>query len=367
MRPAKKFAAASFLLTSCLTPAHASQVDLSNWTYKQLVAQTLFVCSSGASLEGRKYQVEAGLGGIALVGPNRGASIAKSIKRLKAASPRKVPVWIASDEEGGAVQRLRRAIYPLPSALEMGKWSNRKLENTAYNYGLRMKKLGVNLAFSPVADLSVTGSFIANSGRSFGTTAFVVSQKVAAWSKGLIRAGIEPTVKHWPGHGAVGDTHKFPRSTKNISEMQNELKPFLAGIRSGVRVVMVGHLFVPGLTEDKTPASRSTKALAYLREQVGSDGVIVTDSLSMGGALTGLKGDVVEAAVRSLVAGADVALVCSGPRDLVSQVASRLSTRLERSEVEVKVYRILKLKKSFRYVKSLQTTSHFACGGGEHH
>lgn len=336
------------LLCGSLTPTStsATEIDLSSWTYRQLIAQTIFVCSNADSIKSRNYQVKAGLGGIALVGNGAGMQISKDIKHLKSLSPRGVPVWIASDEEGGQVQRLSRVIYPLPSAKQMGTWTNHKLEQTAYQYGLRMKKLGIDLAFSPVADLAFPGFFISQYGRSFGRNSNLVSQKVIAWSKGLQRAGIEPTVKHWPGHGAVGNTHKTLGKTKPIAKMNAEMKPFLAGFKAGVKVVMVGHLAVPGLTGPRTPASRSKSALTFLRNQIGDDGVIMTDALSMKGSSSGLKGNIADAAVKSLAAGADVALVCAGPRDLISQVAVKAQRFIGRAKLEEKVHRILNLKLS---------------------
>ena len=337
------------LLSSLLlgSPAATATVsDPASWSNRELVAQTIFMCSSGGGLNGFKDQIKAGLGGIALVGAATTSSIKESISSLKQLSPNGVEFVVASDEEGGAVQRLKKAIYPLPSALEMGKWSDAKLEDTAFEYGKRMKSLGVDFAFSPVADLSVPGFFIANNGRSFSSNPDVVAKKAIAWAKGLLMAGVIPTVKHWPGHGAVGDTHSFARKTAKLQTLEaKDLIPFNRVIDSGVKLVMVGHLMTEGLTEPHTPASRSPQALAYLRAQIGDTGVIITDSLSMGGATAGLKGKTVEATIRSLRAGADIALVCSGPKDLISQVTKAMSQRrLSRAEMLAKARRILLLK-----------------------
>jgi beta-N-acetylhexosaminidase len=235
----------------------------------------------------------------------------------------------------------------------MGKWSHSKVQDTAYKYGKRMKALGVDIAFSPVADLAVPGYFIAINGRSFGSDPLVVGNKASAWAAGLSKAGVIPTLKHWPGHGGVGDTHKFARKTAKLSVLEaKDLIPFNKAIDNGVKVVMVGHLMSEGLTEPHTPASRSAKALAYLRQEIGETGVIITDSLSMGGATAGLKGKSVEAAVRSLKAGVDIALVCSGPRDIISQVTKALDSGvLDRAAMLAKVRRILLLKSELGLVK----------------
>jgi beta-N-acetylhexosaminidase len=209
-----------------------------------------------------------------------------------------------------------------------------------------MKALGVDIAFSPVADLNVPGFFIAENRRGFSTDPETAGKKATAWAMGLADAGVIPTVKHWPGHGSSGDTHARPSTLAAIEKLQEkDLIPFKYAFEHGVKVAMVGHLLVPGLTEDKTPTSRSPKALALLREQIGEDGIIVTDSLSMGGATKGLHKDIAEAAIRSLEAGVDIALVCTGPRNLLSRVTEAVdSGRLTRESLLQKVRRILKLK-----------------------
>lgn len=317
-----------------------------SWTNRQLAAQTIFTCSSAPSLGYHKKDVADGLGGVALVGFGASPNLKSQVERLRKLSPNGVGLVIASDEEGGWVQRLRRAIYTLPSATTMGAWPDKKIRATAKAYGLRMKALGVDIAFSPVADLNVPGFFIAENRRGFTTDPKTAGKKATAWADGLADAGVVPTVKHWPGHGSSGDTHAKPSTLAPIDKLQNkDLVPFKYAFEHGVKVAMVGHLLVPGLTEGKTPTSRSPKALALLREQLGPDGVIVTDSLSMGGATKGLHKDIAEAAIRSLEAGVDIALVCTGPKNLLTRVTEAVeSGRLTREVLLQKVRRILKLK-----------------------
>ena len=323
-----------------------------NWSNRQLAAQTIFTCSSAPSLGYHKKDVADGLGGIALVGSGASPNLKSQVERLRKLSPNGVGLVIASDEEGGWVQRLRRAIYTLPSATTMGAWSDAKIRATAKAYGLRMKALGVDIAFSPVADLNVPGFFIAENRRGFSSNPEVAGKKATAWAAGLSEAGVIPTVKHWPGHGSSGDTHARPSTLSELAKLQKkDLLPFKYAFEHGVNVAMVGHLLVPGLTEEKTPTSRSPKALALLREQLGPDGVIVTDSLSMGGATKGLHKDIAEAAIRSLEAGVDIALVCTGPKNLLTRVTEAVNSgRLTRDALLQKVRRILKLKQKLGLV-----------------
>ena len=317
------------------------------WTDEALAAQSLFICSSAPSLWSTAKSVRRGLGGIALVGRGASGKLKQQIASIKKKALNGIAPIIASDEEGGDVQRLRSAIYQLPSATTMGTWSDTKVRKTAREYGKRMKALGVDIAFSPVADLNIPGFFISKSRRGWGSDPAKVGRKVVAWSAGLKDAGVLPVLKHWPGHGRSVDTHAKPGVLPSLAKLETaDLKPFHYAVSQGVNAVMVGHLIVPGLTEPGTPASRSRSALAALREEIGPNGLIITDSLSMGGATRGLHKDIPEAAIRSLEAGADIALVCSGPKTLISRVAAAVTSgRLSRSMMIEKAYRILNYKR----------------------
>lgn len=345
-----------------VSPAEAIYVsepvpDYSNpetWSDEALAAQTIFVCSSAGSLKYKLSDVKKGLGGIALVGNGATSNIKSQIRYLKGKALHGITPVIASDEEGGGVQRLRRAIYPLPSAATMGTWSDSKIRKTAFAYGKRMKSIGVDIAFSPVADLSVPGFFISRARRSFGAKPSVVGNKVVAWADGLKDADVLPVVKHWPGHGHSADTHAVPGKVPALEKLvAADMVPFNYAFEHGVTAVMVGHLIVPGLTEPNTPTSRSAAALALLRSQVGPDGLIITDSLSMGGATKGVKRNIPEAAIRSLEAGVDVALVCSGPKNLIAKVTAAVSSgRLPRAQMIEKVKRILAYKRALGVLPS---------------
>ena len=318
-----------------------------NWTDEALAAQTIFICSSAPNLKNVTKQVRKGLGGVALVGTGASPKLRSQVNYLKTQARNGITPVIASDEEGGDVQRLRRAIYTLPSATTMGGWSDAKVRKTAFEYGKRMKALGVDIAFSPVADLNVPGYFIAQSRRGFSSKPSVAGRKALAWADGLKDADVLPVIKHWPGHGRAVDTHANPGVVPSIEKLQtSDLIPFNYAFERGVTAVMVGHLLVPNLTEPKTPTSRSKAALELLRDQIGPEGLIITDSLSMGGATKGLKGDISEAAIRSLEAGVDVALVCSGPRSLINRVTAAVTSgRLPRDMMIQKVKRILAYKR----------------------
>jgi beta-N-acetylhexosaminidase len=323
--------------------------DPTTWTDRQLVAQTIFKCASVSNIGALSQEVRKGLGGVVLLGGVAPNNLARQITTLVARSGDRVPPLIASDEEGGAVQRLANVIYPLRSAETMGTWTESEVNRTAAKYGKAMKKLGVDMALSPVADLDSPGRFIGSQSRSFSSTPSGAARSAIAWATGLESVGVAPVLKHWPGHGRATDTHYSPGIIPAYGQLKDsDLVPFDRAIAAGFTAVMVGHLQSKGLTERGVPATRSPKALAILRNQIGPDGLIITDALEMEAALVGVNrrsGEVVRA---SLDAGVDIALICSSPPDIVKRVVSKISPDgLSRDELIAKVVRILAWKTQF--------------------
>jgi len=323
--------------------------DPTTWTNRQLVAQTIFRCASVSNVGALSKAVRQGLGGVVLLGGVAPADLDQQITKLVAGASDRVSPIIASDEEGGAVQRLADVIYPLRSAETMGTWPDSEVTRTAAKYGKAMKKLGVDMALSPVADLNSPGHFIGSQSRAFSSTPSGAARSAIAWATGLESAGVTPVIKHWPGHGLATDTHLAPGILPSYDKLKtSDLLPFDRAIAAGFTAVMVGHLESKGLTERGIPASRSPKALAVLRDQIGPDGLIITDSLSMEAALVGVNHRSGEVVRTSLDAGVDVALICSGPSDIVDRVVSQITPEgLTRDDLIDKVKRILAWKKRF--------------------
>ncbi len=326
--------------------------DPSTWSNAQLAAQTLFFCAPLDSLASSAPAVRRGIGGVVILGGSTPSHLARIISTLAAKNTASVPPIIASDEEGGDVQRLDEAIYPLPSPKVMGRWSAIKLTATATDYGKRMRALGITMSLAPVADLDIPGHFISEGGRAFSSKPSAVSKAVVAWSNGLKAGGVISVIKHWPGHGRATDTHTGAATISRLSLLKkSDLIPFETAINAGFHAVMVGHLAVPGLTRTNEPASLSANALNYLRQQLGKDGLIITDSLSMSAATALTHGSVPQAAVRSLRAGADIAVACGGTSGLESAVTKAIGNgTLSRVGMEEKVSHILAYKRSLGLV-----------------
>ncbi len=329
------------------SPSPPTPSELAGWSNRRLAAQLVF-CSVPATdpLRGRRW-ARRGVGGIVILGGGARSSIGKDLAAVLRAAPGGVKPFIASDEEGGQVQRLRGVIYPLPSARVMGGWSGARTRSAAKDYGARLRKLHVSVVFGPVADLDVPGRYMSRLDRCFSRRPQVVSSHVVAWVKGLRASRVLPTVKHWPGHGWATDTHGGAARIPSLSVLRRyDMVPFEHAFATGVPMVMVGHLRSRGLTGERTPASLSRKALEYLRSRVGDDTVIITDSLSMAATTKALGIGTPAAAVRALKAGADIALFASAdPDGVIAAVQAAIrSGRLPREQAEASALRILRLK-----------------------
>jgi beta-N-acetylhexosaminidase len=321
--------------------------DVSKWSNKELAAQMLFMDAKGNQKSRIKTLEKKGVGGIVLLAPIS-KKLGSYVKAANKAANKGVPSFIASDEEGGLVQRFRSVIYRLPSAEDMGAKSNKKITSLTKAYGKRLKKFGVNVVLGPVADLKVKGRYMAGLHRCFGASPKQVQTKAAAWAAGYEQAGLATCYKHWPGSGGAKDTHKAISKLASLKKLEKkDMKAFDTAFREGAEMVMVGHVIVQGLTKKKEPASLSKKAMADLREKAGPDTVITTDSLSMDAITGSLKLSEKKAVVKALSAGADMAMVVSNgsPDKLINAVANAIEKGdLPRAQAEASVLRILKLK-----------------------
>ncbi|HCB37864.1 MAG TPA: hypothetical protein DEP66_06655 [Acidimicrobiaceae bacterium] len=217
-----------------------------------------------------------------------------------------IPLMFAVDEEGGRVQRLRGVLPALASAAVQAGRTPAQAGDDARRHALAMSDLGFTVNFAPVLDVGA-GPGIGD--RSFGDDPAVVTDYGLATVNGIAAGGVLAVVKHFPGHGgASADTHLGPATTAALDRLRvRDLLPFAAAVGEGNAAVMVGHLDVPGLT-DGMPASLSHAAVTgLLRDDLGHDGLVVTDSLVMN-SIAG-RWSVGDAAALAIVAGADLALV----------------------------------------------------------
>jgi beta-N-acetylhexosaminidase len=274
--------------------------------------------------------VASGIGGVILYGGPPPSSLASELGRLRAAEPHGWPLLIASDEEGGGIQRLASLTGALPWARELSSAGPSAIQSKVAHVAAGLHQLDVNVDLAPDADLDAGPGPNAKhpvGKRSFSADPSVDSADVVAFLHGLQRAGVAAVAKHFPGLGtATGNTDQAPAHTAAWSKLkQRDLKPFAAAVGAGVDAVMVANAVVPGLT--KGPASLSAAAIKALRRRLGFDGVVITDSLSAGAiSATGLS--VPQAAVRALAAGADDVLFGTGASHHGAAMATRIRTAI---------------------------------------
>ncbi|HLY12810.1 MAG TPA: glycoside hydrolase family 3 N-terminal domain-containing protein [Candidatus Limnocylindrales bacterium] len=237
---------------------------------------------------------------------------------LQAARPAGDPaLLIAIDQEGGQLQAVGDPATAWPGNLALAATRSAELaRRTGAAIGLELAALGVNVNFAPVADLLDDPRNPVMGTRTFGDDPRVAGDLAAAFVEGIQAAGVAATLKHFPGHGAVaGDSHHaLPvLAADRILLRSRELVPFVAGLAADVRLVMLAHLAVPGLTGRRDlPATLAADVVALLRDELGFAGVTVSDALDMG-ALAAF-GALPQLAVAAAAAGIDL-LLANHPAD----------------------------------------------------
>ncbi|WP_062303369.1 glycoside hydrolase family 3 N-terminal domain-containing protein [Demequina subtropica] len=277
------------------------------------------------------------LGGVILMdgaAPSAEA-VAAIAEGLQGVDDRTWPVWISADEEGGVVSRLSAAVTSLPSFMAAGAATDKDAVTDAYRASAgEMRALGVNVDYAPVADVTIGTADPIIRTRSAGDGPEAVAAAVTAAVEGFVAGGVVPVIKHFPGHGSVTvDSHiGLPVQDRSVKRLAGaDLVPFAEAIDAGAPVVMMGHIVVPEWGEDA--ATFAPQAYAYLRDELGFTGVIVTDALNMG-AVTGSR-DSGQAAVDALAAGADVLLMPRNAGDAAEALVEAVrSGRVSRDRLD---------------------------------
>lgn len=220
-----------------------------------------------------------------------------------------LPLLTAVDEEGGRVQRIDALDGSVPSARQLvATLSPRQVAEHARLRGQQLRARSVVMDLAPVVDVSDAAANTVIGDRSFSRDPATVSLYAGAYADGLRAAGVIPVLKHFPGHGrAMGDSHRGLVRTPPLAALQDvDLLPYTKLLSRGVRVVMLGHLDVPGLTDGR-PASLSPAAYRLLRESYRFTGVAMTDDLGSMRAISDSY-SLPEAVAEAIGAGADLAL-----------------------------------------------------------
>lgn len=296
---------------------------------------------------------ERNIGGVLLFGNNMESEeqtreLTGSLQRLSMETEPAIPLFIMVDHEGGEVQHAPW-VPEQPSAAEVGgRGDPEEARRISYTIGRELLRGGVNTDLAPVVD---TGAGAAIGDRSYGEDPALVAHMGAASVEGFEEAGIVSSAKHFPNHGpTLEDSHTARPVVDHDMQtiLQSDLAPFRSAVEAGASMVMVGHLVYPAIDPEK-PASLSPVAIKLLREELGFEGVVVTDDLIMEGARRG--GTTADAALQAVEAGADLLIVSGPPEEQAAAydavVAAVESGEVPRERIDASVERIKSVKNHY--------------------
>jgi len=315
--------------------------------------------------EWRALVREFGVGGVILFGrnvaePGQVAELAFECRNLMADPP----LWVAVDQEGGRVARLRSPLTVWPPAVAAGRSGDEGLASRfAGALARELRSLGVTFDCAPVLDVLTNPKNPAIGDRALASDAPTVARLGAAMIRAMQAEGVAACGKHFPGHGdtAVDSHHELPLVEHGPDRLRAvEYEPFRAAIAADVSGIMVGHLLVPALDETR-PASLSRRVVTgELREHLGYEGLIVTDDLNMKGCTA--RFGIPEATVEAAIAGHDMILLCEPHADdqaaaLEALVHAVEQERLPAAQVERSIARHVALKARYAAADDLSRPS----------
>jgi len=324
----------------------------SKLTLREKVAQMIMVRISGDFYHDehwyrkslKKWLSEDGIGGVI----SFGGSIHGTFYNIKTFQEwAKIPLLVAADYERGLGQWMSGATL-FPSNMAVAATGKTEL---SYQQGqvtaTEAKAIGVHITLAPVMDVNNNPENPIINFRSYSDDAQMVIDYGNAFINGVQDGGIYACAKHFPGHGNTStDSHSsLPSIMGSREELENiELKPFKSAIENRVKMVMVGHIAMPGLDPSNDPASYSKLiTTGLLRDEWGFDGIIITDGMEMGGLTESTWAG--ESAVRTVEAGADILLL---PMDvdqtIDALVKAVVSGRISEDRINESVKRIWNAK-----------------------
>jgi beta-N-acetylhexosaminidase len=254
---------------------------------RKALGQLFIIGFNGLELsdETSSFISQANIGGAILFAPNYESpgQVAELINEIQECR-NDIPLWICVDHEGGRVQRFKKSFTRLPDAATIGTSDSPKLIfELAEMMAKELKAVGVNVNFCPVADIA-TNAKNALGNRVYGSTEDHVSRVISAMVRGHCTQGVQPCVKHFPGHGDTGtDSHfSLPKVTTDLATLENrEFRPFVKAFKSRCSMVMTAHIINPTI-DPEFPATLSPKTIReVLRKGLRYSRVVVTDDMEM--------------------------------------------------------------------------------------
>ena len=339
-------------------------------TRQQHAGQLLMVAlTPDMGQAGLDAQIEGGLGSMLYLGGWTGSStVAAASAHLQEHALQldgaTVGLLVAADQEGGEVQQLTgQGFSMIPSGRDQGAMSPAELERQATAWGQELKLAGVNVNLAPTTDtvpaeIGRANGPIGQYGREYGATPAAAGQGAVAFAKGMHAAGVMPTTKHFPGIGRIqGNTDSTAEGITDTTATTKDphLSPFDAVISASPTIVMIGNARYPKLDADNQAPFSQKIITDLLREQMGFDGVVITDDVGVAKAVADVP--VGERATRFVAAGGDIVLTADATQTetMTQALVDAMAADEEFAEqVEASVSRVLALKEEMGLLR---------CGG----
>jgi beta-N-acetylhexosaminidase len=302
------------------------------------------------------------VGGIILFSRNMGTKeeilkLNMDLQKEARESGHRDPLFICVDHEHGVVRRLEGGTTVFPGAMLLGATGDPDLSyDTAFATGKELKALGFNWNFAPSVDINNNPENPIIGTRAYSDDPSIVSTFGIAAMKGLQDAGIISSLKHFPGHGdTTFDSHiALPIVPHDMKRLQGvEFQPFQKGINAGADSIMTAHVYFPAIEKKSGwPATLSSAVMTgILREQLGFDGVIVSDNMEMDAISSSIG--TARGAVEAIKAGVDMIIVSHQP-DLQREVISAVSEAVRQGEIsetrfKAALERVQRLKRKYLF------------------
>lgn len=342
---------------------------LKTMSLEEKIGQMLIINFNKGSFDDELYNLlnEVKPSGVILMKPNFTTFNETKNLVIDLRNSSSIPFIVSVDQEGGRVQRLQYLtdVNPIfiPDMLSLGNMNDNKL---TYEVGKviaeEVRTLGINVVFAPVLDVFSNEENTVIGNRSFGKDVNTVSKLALSLSKGLEENGVISVFKHFPGHGDTAtDSHvKLPIIYKSYEELEKlELIPFKKAINEGAKVIMTGHIALPEVTGDNTPATLSKTLISdILKEKLGFDGLVITDALNMKALTNNYSQE--EIILKAVEAGNDILLMPEDPKLAINVIKENISEE----RINESVRKILKFK--YKYLDKDNIIDESYLGSIEH-
>ncbi|WP_427018578.1 glycoside hydrolase family 3 N-terminal domain-containing protein [Pseudarthrobacter sp. P1] len=303
-------------------PPSAALAALRRLTLRQKVGQVLMVSSPVAGPDANTSAAlgELGVGNVFLKGRSYAgagaiASVVAGLRSQVEASVPGVAPFVATDQEGGLVQIMNGPGFSvIPAALEQGSLDPAQLRTDAQQWGSELAGAGINVNLAPVLDTVPSAAFAPSNapigffGREYGYTPESVSAHGLAFAQGMAAAGVQATVKHFPGLGRVTANTDVASGVSDATTTRHDpfVAPFADAVRAGVRWLMVSNASYPAIDASAMAPFSATILTGMVRSDLGFTGIVVTDDICDAVQVSTVP--LAERAVQFIAAGGTMAL-----------------------------------------------------------